>query len=296
MHPSDGHAARVRDPRVRHADSPERGAPDSPGSHPGGVAAQVARRIAGFGLELLVETPRRDSERESPVRRAPPTPPSAAAAGRHAVPAQAARAGGAAGPAAAAWSCSRPTTWASTASRTRPASRSRPTRGSRRATTRRAPACPRSRTTPASRSTRSAAARASSPAATPARTPPTPTTTRSCSASSPACRPSGVARATCACSRSRCPGEAGPRGGLRILTRRGTCRGRIATGLRGDGGFGYDPLFEPARGAAGRPDARPVVRRGEARDLAPVAGGGADGAGPAELSSRRRRIQLTCTG
>ena len=41
------------------------------------------------------------------------------------------------------------------------------------------------------------------------------------------------------------PGEAGPRGGLRILARRGTCRGRIATGLRGDGGFGYDPLFEP---------------------------------------------------
>ena len=42
------------------------------------------------------------------------------------------------------------------------------------------------------------------------------------------------------------PGDAGPRGGLRILTRRGTCRGRIATSLRGDGGFGYDPLFEPA--------------------------------------------------
>jgi XTP/dITP diphosphohydrolase len=41
------------------------------------------------------------------------------------------------------------------------------------------------------------------------------------------------------------PGEAGPRGGFRILTRRGTCRGRIATGLRGNGGFGYDPLFEP---------------------------------------------------
>ena len=41
------------------------------------------------------------------------------------------------------------------------------------------------------------------------------------------------------------PGEAGPRGGLRILVRRGTCRGRIATELRGDGGFGYDPLFEP---------------------------------------------------
>jgi XTP/dITP diphosphohydrolase len=41
------------------------------------------------------------------------------------------------------------------------------------------------------------------------------------------------------------PGDAGPRGALRVLTRRGTCRGRIATGLRGDGGFGYDPLFEP---------------------------------------------------
>jgi len=41
------------------------------------------------------------------------------------------------------------------------------------------------------------------------------------------------------------PGEVGPRGGLRILMTRGTCRGRIASGLRGDGGFGYDPLFEP---------------------------------------------------
>jgi XTP/dITP diphosphohydrolase len=41
------------------------------------------------------------------------------------------------------------------------------------------------------------------------------------------------------------PGEAGPQGGLRIVTRRGTVRGRIATSLRGNGGFGYDPLFEP---------------------------------------------------
>jgi XTP/dITP diphosphohydrolase len=47
------------------------------------------------------------------------------------------------------------------------------------------------------------------------------------------------------------PGEAGPRGGLPMLTRRGTCRGRIATSLRGDGGFGYDPLFEPAPEPAG---------------------------------------------
>ncbi|HET7829972.1 MAG TPA: non-canonical purine NTP pyrophosphatase, partial [Candidatus Limnocylindrales bacterium] len=42
------------------------------------------------------------------------------------------------------------------------------------------------------------------------------------------------------------PGETGVRGGLRIVTRRGTCRGRIATGPRGAGGFGYDPIFEPA--------------------------------------------------
>ncbi len=47
------------------------------------------------------------------------------------------------------------------------------------------------------------------------------------------------------------PREVGPRGGLRIVTRRGTCRGRIATSLRGNGGFGYDPLFEPIQEAPG---------------------------------------------
>jgi len=41
------------------------------------------------------------------------------------------------------------------------------------------------------------------------------------------------------------PDDAGPRGALRIELRRGTCRGRIATGPRGEGGFGYDPIFEP---------------------------------------------------
>lgn len=42
------------------------------------------------------------------------------------------------------------------------------------------------------------------------------------------------------------PGTAGPRGGLRLRIVRGTCRGRIATEPRGTGGFGYDPIFEPA--------------------------------------------------
>jgi XTP/dITP diphosphohydrolase len=42
------------------------------------------------------------------------------------------------------------------------------------------------------------------------------------------------------------PDEAGPRGGQAVIFRRGTCRGRIATREQGSGGFGYDPLFEPA--------------------------------------------------
>lgn len=32
----------------------------------------------------------------------------------------------------------------------------------------------------------------------------------------------------------------------RMIVRRGTTRGRIATAARGTGGFGYDPIFEPA--------------------------------------------------
>ena len=43
------------------------------------------------------------------------------------------------------------------------------------------------------------------------------------------------------------PARRGPRGARPILAEtRGTCRGRIATAPRGNGGFGYDPIFEPA--------------------------------------------------
>jgi XTP/dITP diphosphohydrolase len=42
------------------------------------------------------------------------------------------------------------------------------------------------------------------------------------------------------------PERAGPRGGVGLVQARGTCRGRIAAEPRGSGGFGYDPIFEPA--------------------------------------------------
>jgi XTP/dITP diphosphohydrolase len=47
------------------------------------------------------------------------------------------------------------------------------------------------------------------------------------------------------------PGGTGPRGGVPVRLVRGTCRGRIASEARGAGGFGYDPVFEPASEPAG---------------------------------------------
>ena len=74
------------------------------------------------------------------------------------------------------------------------------------------------------------------------------------------------------------PGDAGPRGGVRVIATRGTCRGRIAITPSGTGGFGYDPIFEPA---AERPGGRTLGlwtpaekhaishRAGAARRMAP---------------------------
>ena len=42
------------------------------------------------------------------------------------------------------------------------------------------------------------------------------------------------------------PEMSGPRGGVPVRLAHGTCEGRIATAPSGRGGFGYDPIFEPA--------------------------------------------------
>jgi XTP/dITP diphosphohydrolase len=47
------------------------------------------------------------------------------------------------------------------------------------------------------------------------------------------------------------PEKAGPRGGLPVSLAHGTLEGRIAVAAKGSGGFGYDPIFEPAVGRPG---------------------------------------------
>jgi XTP/dITP diphosphohydrolase len=42
------------------------------------------------------------------------------------------------------------------------------------------------------------------------------------------------------------PEARGPRGGIPVRFAHGTLEGRIATAPKGSGGFGYDPIFEPA--------------------------------------------------
>ncbi len=42
------------------------------------------------------------------------------------------------------------------------------------------------------------------------------------------------------------PEATGPRGGIPVRVSHGTLTGRIAREPQGDGGFGYDPIFEPA--------------------------------------------------
>ncbi len=42
------------------------------------------------------------------------------------------------------------------------------------------------------------------------------------------------------------PAPTGRRDAPPVVFSRGTCRGRIASAPRGTGGFGYDPIFEPA--------------------------------------------------
>ena len=197
-----------------------------------------------------------------------PAPP----AGRHALAPQAARAGRAARPAARRGA----------ALARRPGHRRRARRDRRDVRDQRAdqgpllrragPACPRSRTTPASRSTRSTAAPASGRAATPARTPPTRTNNAKLLRELAGLPPDRRgARYVCVLAlalpgRRRAARRSPDRHPARDLPRAGS-----PPALRGDRRLRLRPDLRACPGAARRPDAGPVVRRREARHLAPLA-------------------------
>ena len=76
------------------------------------------------------------------------------------------------------------------------------------------------------------------------------------------------------------PAAVGPRGGLDLITTRGTCRGRIALESAGNGRVWVRPDLRARVGATGRPHPGAVERRRKARDFAPGAGRSPDGRAP----------------
>ena len=132
----------------------------------------------------------------------------------------------------------------------------------------------------ASRSTRSTAGPASGRGGTPASTRPTATTTPSSSHALAGLPPERRgARYVCVLALAL-PDAGGPRGGLPCRSRAGPAAGGSPTEPRGTGGFGYDPIFEPASEPPGGRTLGPVDAGREARDLASRPRCPADGAAP----------------
>ena len=223
---------RHRRRHVRRAAGHGRGQAVRPGRR--GRPARPRRRRAGAAVRGPGRRPR-----DRPAVTAPATP------GRHALGPQAARAARAARARRRRARVARrprrcPATRSRTARRSRRTPRSRPGSGCGRA------ACRRSPTTPASRSTRSAAARRADPAVRRRGRDRRRQQPQAAGGPATACRRSDAAPATCACSRWHSPMTR-----VRAAAwRRSRPGGPAAAGSppepRGTGGFGYDPIFEPA--------------------------------------------------